>query len=159
MQRIGRRRFRRSRRRSRRLRSKLNLREVHADPVFQKAHDMRSGLPFVREFRGASTKLRGRTAAAMRWLFDPTRDNALVEAFAMVRSCQDTSWPWIHRKRPAPPNSCPMGRSLSTTTRAANTLRAVKLVELKTTYLDDTGLIADETEQHVSDVIAPAVVN
>lgn len=76
---------------------------------------------------------------------------------AMVRSCQDTSWPWILRKRPARPGSCPMGRSLSAT-RAENTVRAIKLVELKTTSLDDAVLIADETEQRVSVVIAPAVV-
>lgn len=36
-------------------------------------------------------------------------------------------------KRPAPLSSCPIGRSLSTTTRAANTVRAIKLVEPKTT--------------------------
>lgn len=93
----------------------------------------------------------------MRGLFDPTRNNGLVDAFAMVRSCQDTSWPWILRKRPARPDSCPMGRSLSAT-RAENTVRAIKLVELKTTSPDDAVLIADETEQRISVVIAPAVV-
>lgn len=67
-----------------------------------------------------------RTAPAMRRLFDPTRDNVIVEAFAMVRSCQDTSWRWILRKRPARPGSCPMGRSLNTR-RAANTVRAIQV--------------------------------
>lgn len=43
-----------------------------------------------------------RTAAAMRRLVDPTRDNVLVETFAMVRSCQDTSWPWILQKAGSP---------------------------------------------------------
>lgn len=41
-----------------------------------------------------------------------------------------------------------MGRSLGTTTRAATTVHAIKLVELKTTSLDGAGLIADETEQN-----------
>lgn len=73
----------------------------------------------------------------------------------MARCCQDTSWPWILRKRPTAPSSCPMGRSLSTTTRAAKTVRAIKLVELKTTSLDGAELIADETEQSVPVLIAP----
>lgn len=92
-------------------------------------------------------------------LFDPARDNVLVEAFAMARSCQDTSWPWILRKRPTLPNSCPMGRSLSTTRRAAKSVREIKLVKLKTTSLDGAELIAGETEQHVPVLIGPATAN
>lgn len=92
-------------------------------------------------------------------LFDPARDNVLVEAFAMARSCQDTSWPWILRKTPTPPSSCPMGRSLSTTRRAAKSVREIKLVKLKTTSLDGAELIADETEQHVPVLIGPATAN
>lgn len=100
-----------------------------------------------------------RTAAAMRRLFNPTRNDVLVEAFAMARSCQDTSWPLILRKKPTPQVRGPMGRWLSTITRAANTVRAIKLVELKTTPLDGAGLIADETEQHAPVLIAPALAN
>lgn len=118
--------FRRSRRPSRRFRSESNFRVVRADLVLHKMHDTRSGLPFVHEFRDAiDQKSAVRTAAAMRRLFGPARDNVLVEAFAMARSCQDTSWPWILRKRPTPPS-----RSLSTTPRGAKTVRAIKLVEL-----------------------------
>ncbi|QQO35514.1 hypothetical protein JJC00_07675 [Bradyrhizobium diazoefficiens] len=127
-----------------------------ADLVLLKMHDTRSGLPFVHEFRDAiDQKSTVRTAAAMRRLFDPARDNVLAEAFAMARCCQDTSWPWILRKKPTAPSSCPMDRSRSTTTRAAKTVRAIKLVELKTTSLDGAELIADETEQPVPVLIAP----
>lgn len=48
MQRIGRRRLRRSRRTSRR--SESNFRVVRADLVLHKMHDTRSRLPFVHEF-------------------------------------------------------------------------------------------------------------
>lgn len=49
--------------------------------------------------------------------------------------------------------------SLSTTTRAATTVHAIKLVELKTTSLDGAGLIADETEQNARVLIAPDLAN
>lgn len=90
MLRIGRRRFRGLRRRSRWFRSELKFRVVYADLALHKMRDMRPGLPFVREFArdAIDQKSAVRSAAAMRRLFDPARDNFhfLSRRFAMARS-------------------------------------------------------------------------
>lgn len=53
----------------------------------------------MNSFGTRSTKIRGSDGRDMRQLFDPEGDNFLVEAPALARSCQDTSRPWILRKK------------------------------------------------------------
>ncbi|MBT1516377.1 TlpA family protein disulfide reductase [Bradyrhizobium sp. SRL28] len=142
----------------------INFRVLHADLLLHKMHDMRTGLPVLRQLvrNAIDKKSEVWMAGAMRQLFDPTNDNSYfppAERLAMGKELSEHILALNPPHRGDGPKFLSYGALAQYYYESGNKDRAIELIELALKSLDGPEPIPDELKQHVLSLLLQALAN
>ncbi|WOH64075.1 TlpA disulfide reductase family protein [Bradyrhizobium sp. BWA-3-5] len=142
----------------------IKFRVLQVDLLLHKMHDMRTGLPVLRQLVRDAINQKSEVwmAGAMRELFDPAKDNSYfpsAERFAIGKELSEHILALNPPQRDDGPKFLSYAAVAHYYYESGNKDRAIELVELALKSLDSPEPIQDELKQHVLSPLLQALAN